>query len=133
MYSTLRLSFINAVNFITFGWKLFPSQRFKHLNSMVSIMFLNRQMLGQVMSLKLSQLTVSNIWCIMPSHMYVLPQNLNSSQVKFFNNLIIMFNFNTISAEQPSVDLYRFYHRVLWTGFRPSGTFFHRLNANHKS
>ena len=43
-----------------------------------------------------------------------------------------MFNFNIITAEQPSVDPYRFYHRVLWTGFRKSGNFSHRLNANQE-
>ena len=29
-----------------------------------------------------------------------------------------MFNFNKIIAEQPSVDPYMFYNRVLWTSFR---------------
>ena len=45
-----------------------------------------------------------------------------------------MFNFNTISAEQPSVDIYRFYHRVLWTSFRQSGNFpiDSMLTINHR-
>ena len=43
-----------------------------------------------------------------------------------------MFNFNIIIAEQPSVDPYRFYNGVLWTGFRLSGKFSHRLNANQE-
>ena len=34
-----------------------------------------------------------------------------------------MFNFNTITAEQPSIDPYRFYNGVLWTSFRLSGKF----------
>ena len=43
-----------------------------------------------------------------------------------------MFNFNIITAEQPSVDLYRFYNGVLWTSFRLSGKFSHGLNANQE-
>ena len=68
----------------------------------------------------------------MPSHVKVLPRNLHLSWFNFFNNLIIMFNFNIITAEQPSVDPYRFYNGVLWTGFRLSGKIAHRLNANQE-
>ena len=68
----------------------------------------------------------------MPSQIKVSPQNLHLSWFNFFNNLIIMFNFNIITAEQPSVDPYRFYNGVLWTGFRLSGKFSHRLNANQE-
>ena len=57
----------------------------------------------------------------MPSHMS--PQSLHLSQFNFFNNLIILFNFNINTAEQPSVDPYIFYNGVLWTGFRLSGKF----------
>ena len=48
-----------------------------------------------------------------------------------YNILIIMFNFNKIMADWLSVALCRLYHRDLWTGFRQSGIFSHRLNANH--
>ena len=58
-------------------------------------------------------------------------QNLHPEWLTLINILIIMFNFNKIMAEQPSVALCRLYHRVLWTGFRQSGNFSHRLNANH--
>ena len=42
-----------------------------------------------------------------------------------------MFNFNKIMTDQLSVALCRLNHRDLLTGFRQSGNFSHRLNANH--
>ena len=55
----------------------------------------------------------------------------HSEQLTLINILIIMFNFNEIMADQHSVALCRLYHRGLWTGFRQSGNFSHRHNANH--
>ena len=59
------------------------------------------------------------------------PQNLHFEWLTLINILIITFNFNKIMADQLSVALCRLYHRDLWTGFRQSGNFSHRLNANH--
>ena len=43
-----------------------------------------------------------------------------------------MFNFNIITAEQPSVDPYRFYKWSAMDKFQIIWKFSHRLNANHK-
>ena len=58
-------------------------------------------------------------------------QNLHPEWLTLIHILIFMFNFNKIMADWLSVALCRPYHRDLWMGFRQSGNFSHRLNANH--
>ena len=38
IYTTLRLSLVNTVNFIKFGKDLFTHQRFKHLTLLANVM-----------------------------------------------------------------------------------------------